>query len=81
LQWLGYSHAVNWEPVIQKLEALPEDSRKQLLAFLDFLTQRASEMPPPGQKHEFKFDWAGGLADAYPGMTAVELQHKISEWR
>jgi hypothetical protein len=72
---------VKWERVIQKLEALPEESRKQALAFLDFLAERASEVPRPGEKHEFKFDWAGGLADAYPGMTAVELQHKISEWR
>jgi hypothetical protein len=72
---------VNWEPVIQKLEALPEDSRNQLLAFLDFLAERASETPRPGEKHIFKFDWEGGLADDYPGMTAVELQHKINEWR
>jgi hypothetical protein len=72
---------VNWEPIIQKLEALPEESRKQLLACLDFLAERASEMPPPGSAPGFKFDWAGGLADAYPGVTAVELQHKISECR
>jgi len=72
---------VNWEPVIQKLEALPEESRSQVLAFLDFLAERASETPPPGGAPGFKFDWAGGLADDYPGMTAVELQHKINEWR
>ena len=69
------------ELIWAKIETLPEESRKQLLAFLDFLAERARQLPQPEKPPGFKFGWAGGLADAYPGMTSFELQHKASEWR
>jgi hypothetical protein len=67
--------------MIAKFEALPEQSKKEFAALLDAMVEKARIQRDPGRKHRFKFDWAGGLADAYPGMTAVQLQHKISEWR
>lgn len=72
---------MNSEYVIARIEALPEQSRKVLLALLDFLTERSDAIPSESQKHAFKFDWEGGLSDAFSGTTAVELQHKANEWR
>jgi hypothetical protein len=65
------------EAILAKIESLPEESRKQLVAFLNFLTELPSSTNPPG----FKFNWAGGLADFGKEFTAVELQHKANEWR
>jgi len=28
-----------------------------------------------------KFNWAGGLKDAYKGKSSVELQHESANWR
>jgi hypothetical protein len=33
------------------------------------------------KQRRFKFDWARGLADLKDQFTAVELQHRINEWR
>ena len=69
------------EAIIAKIESLPEESRKQLVAFLNFLAEHSGELAlstkPPG----FKFNWAGGMADLGKEFTAVELQHKANEWR
>lgn len=69
------------EAIIAKIESLPEESRNQLLAFLDFLAKHSQESAPAAKPHSFKFDWAGGLADLSREFTAVELQHQANEWR
>jgi hypothetical protein len=69
------------EQLVTRIDALPEDARRSLLAFLDFLTERSGQPTPQGASRVFKFDWEGGLADAFPGATAVELQHRANEWR
>jgi hypothetical protein len=67
------------ELILEEIEGLPEESRRQLLAFLEFLSGQASgpaqASPAPG----FKFNWAGGLADLGKEHSAVELQHQASE--
>ena len=30
---------------------------------------------------EFKFNWAGGLKNAFPGKSSVDLQHESTNWR
>jgi hypothetical protein len=69
------------DQVLARIEALPEESRRVLLALLDQLAEKADPASPPARKHVFKFDWEGGLADAFPGLSAVELQHQANEWR
>jgi hypothetical protein len=72
---------MNSELVLARIAALPEESRQLLLSLVDLLTEKADATPPPEQKHVFKFDWEGGLADAFAGTTSVELQHRANEWR
>jgi hypothetical protein len=69
------------EQVLARIEGLPEESRQALLHLLDCLAEKADASPQAGQKYFFKFDWEGGLADAFPGLTSVELQHQANEWR
>jgi len=69
------------EAIIAKIESLPVESRKQLLAFLNFLTEQSGELTQSPKPPGFKFNWAGGLAELGKEFTAVELQHKANEWR
>lgn len=69
------------EAIIAKIESLPEEYRKQLLAFLNFLAEQSSQLAPSTKPPGFKFNWAGGFADLGKQFTAVELQHKANEWR
>jgi hypothetical protein len=69
------------DAIIAKIESLPEDSRKQLLAFLDFLAGQSGQLTQSAKPPGFKFTWAGGMADLGKEFTAVELQHKASDWR
>lgn len=72
---------MNSELVLARIEALPEESRQLLLTLVDLLADKADAAPRPEQKHMFKFDWEGGLADAFVGTTSVDLQHRANEWR
>ena len=69
------------ELILEKIEGLPEESRRQLIAFLDFLSGQASRPAQASPAPGFKFNWAGGLADLSQEFSAVELQHRASEWR
>jgi hypothetical protein len=69
------------EAIIAKIESLPEESQKRLLAFLNFLAEQPGQPAQSGKPPGFKFKWAGGLADLGREFTAVELQHKAGEWR
>jgi len=44
-----------------KLEELPEDLRKEVYDFMEFLLQKHGSSKP--KKGKFKFDWEGGLLD------------------
>jgi hypothetical protein len=72
---------MNSDLLLARIEALPEESRQLLLALVDLLAQKAGATPSPERTHVFKFDWEGGLADAFAGTTSVELQHRANEWR
>ncbi|MEW6381201.1 MAG: DUF2281 domain-containing protein [bacterium] len=57
-----------------KLEELPEDLKKEVLDYIEFLLQKYGKRPP--EKRKFRFDWEGGLSDLKDKYTSVELQHK-----
>jgi hypothetical protein len=69
------------EAIVAKIESLPEESRKQLLAFLNFLAEQSDQLAQSTKPPGFKFNWAGGLVELGKEFTAVELQHKANEWR
>lgn len=65
--------------VYTKIRELPEDLRREVLDYIEFLLEKykGKEIKPK----EFKFDWEGGLSDIREKFTSVELQHKALEWR
>lgn len=61
-----------------KLEALPENLKREVLDYIDFLLQKYDIKTKKGA---FRFDWEGGLSELKNKFTSVELQHKVLEWR
>jgi len=70
---------VVWEEAIKtKLNELPENLKKEVLDFIEFLLQKHKKKM---KKKRFKFDWEGGLSELKQKYSSVELQHKALEWR
>jgi hypothetical protein len=67
--------------LIAKYEALPVTAQRQVETFIEFLSKTTSAKTTSPAKRRFKFDWAGGLEDLKDQFTAVELQHRINQWR
>jgi hypothetical protein len=61
------------------MQKLPEDLRREVLDYVDFLVSKYQERETSRKK--FKFDWEGGLSEIRKKFTSVELQHKALEWR
>ena len=66
------------EIIMEKLEELPDDLRREVLDYMDFLLHKYGGRKDKGT---FRFDWEGGLSHLKEKYTSVELQHKASEWR
>ena len=64
--------------LMNKFQSLPENARKELIDFLDFLSFRYVKNKKRKNK-TFSFDWEGGLKEL--NETSVELQHKANQWR
>ncbi|MFH1563670.1 MAG: DUF2281 domain-containing protein [Nitrospirota bacterium] len=62
-----------------KLQKIPVVLRREVLDYLEFLTNKYQSKKNTQKK--FKFDWEGGLSDIKEGFTSVKLQHKVLEWR
>ena len=74
-------NAISKSALIAKYEALPVTAQRQVETFIEFLSKTTSTKTKPPAKRRFKFDWAGGLEDLKDQFTAVELQHRINQWR
>ena len=61
-----------------KLEELPEDLKKEILDYIEFLLQKYGRKV---EKEKLRFDWEGGLSELKEHYSSVELQHKVMEWR
>jgi len=62
-----------------KIQRLPEDLRREVLDYIEFLLKKYKGKKIKTRK--FKFDWEGGLSEIREKFTSVELQHKSLEWR
>ncbi|MCD5417159.1 DUF2281 domain-containing protein [Candidatus Bipolaricaulota bacterium] len=62
-----------------KMRELPEDLRREVLDYMEFLVKKYMDKRIETKK--FKFGWEGGLSKIREKFTSVELQHKASEWR
>ncbi len=66
------------ELISAKLDKLPEDLKKEVLHYMEFLLHKYQSRRETG---DLKFDWENGLSELKNDYTSVELQHKASEWR
>ncbi|MEW6685527.1 MAG: DUF2281 domain-containing protein [Candidatus Edwardsbacteria bacterium] len=67
------------EEIVVKMKKFPEDLRREVLDYVEFLLKKYQGKETKARK--FKFDWEGGLSELRDKFTSVELQHKALEWR
>ena len=56
-----------------KIQQLPETS--------GLISKYGMKKSEANRMDNFEFDWEGGLSELKTQYTAVELQHKASDWR
>lgn len=61
------------------MQELPEDLKKEVLDYIEFLLTKHKNKKIEIRK--LKFDWEGSLSDIKDKFTSIELQHKALEWR
>ena len=61
------------------MQELPENLRRDVLDYMEFLLKKYKGREIKAKK--FEFDWEGGLSEIRETFTSVELQHKALEWR
>lgn len=61
-----------------KFNALPEDLKKEVLEFIDFLEKKhmTSKTDDP-----FDINWEAGLVSVKDKFQSVDLQHQSLKWR
>ena len=62
----------------RKFNELPNDLKKEVLNFIDFLITKKKRKIVSSR---FNFDWEGSLSDIKNKYSSVNLQHKSMEWR
>jgi hypothetical protein len=62
-----------------KMQELPEDLRREVLDYMEYLLRKYKERETKAKK--FKFDWEGGLSEIREKFTSIELQHRALDWR
>ena len=67
------------EEIEVKMRELPEDLRREILDYMEFLSRKYKSRIVKAR--EFKFDWEGGLSEIRDKFASVELQHRALEWR
>ncbi len=67
------------QEIENKIQKLPDDLKKEILDYIEFLIKKYQGLPQ--SKKKFSFSWENGLSELREKFTSVELQHKASEWR
>jgi hypothetical protein len=75
----GGGHHVHEEEIAVKLQKLPENAKREVIDYLDFLLSKYQTKEV--ERRNFRFGWEGGLAELRGEFNSVDLQHKASEWR
>jgi hypothetical protein len=70
---------VHEEEIAVKLQKLPENAKREVIDYLDFLLSKYQTKEV--ERRNFRFGWEGGLAELRGKFNSVDLQHKASEWR
>ncbi|NJE60612.1 DUF2281 domain-containing protein [Thermococcus sp. 21S7] len=64
------------EDAYRLFEMLPDDLKREVLDYIEFLLERRSSRRGKG----LKMEWKGALRELRNEYTSVELQHKAIEW-
>jgi hypothetical protein len=64
----------------QKFRTLPEDLKKEVLTFIDFLLAKRQKEKKQ-RSGQLNFSWEGGLSDLKKKYRSVDLQHQSMDWR
>lgn len=67
------------ERIETKIQELPEEVRRQVLDYIEFLSNKYRSKQSSAEK--FSFDWEGELSEIGEEFTSVALQHNALEWR
>ncbi len=70
---------MNEEDLGTKIQELPEDLKREVLDYIDFLINKYKIKKR--KLGSFEFDWEDGLSELQKEFNSVELQHKSMEWR
>ena len=65
--------------IAHKMGELPEDLRREVLDYMEFLLKKYRGKEIKAKK--FNFDWENGLSELKNDFTSVELQHRANELR
>ena len=58
-----------------KFNALPDDLKKEVLDFIDFLVKKHM---PSKTDHQFDFNWEGGLAEEFSLTVQLTEIHRVA---
>lgn len=64
-------------PLEELIQELPPDLRAEVSDFVEFLLAKRAR----SSDRRLRQDWADALKGADVSMSAVDLQHRASEWR
>ena len=69
---------MNTRLIENKFNVLPDDLKREVLDFIDFLMAKRSQ---EGVSRQFDFIWESGLTDFKDDFNSVDLQHQSMDWR
>jgi hypothetical protein len=69
---------MNTNVIERKLNALPDDLKREVLDFIEFLIAKRKQEKISGS---FDFTWEGGLTELKDKYNSVDLQHQSMDWR
>jgi hypothetical protein len=69
---------MNTRLIENKFNVLPDDLKREVLDFIDFLMAKRRQEKILSQ---FDFTWEGGLTDFKDDFSSVDLQHRSMDWR
>jgi len=64
--------------IIKKFEQLPEDLKREVSDYIEFLSKRYGIK---SKRKKFNFSWEGGLSELKTKYSSVDLQHQVLELR
>ena len=64
------------EDVKDLFDKLPEDLKREVIDYIEFLLERRASHG----RGKLKLQWKGSLKEFRERYTSVELQHKATEW-